>query len=163
MHRREHLKGLLGLAASGLSIGPTPAADPVVPPNGIGRRIRHVSYTDQGGRPDGVQIMVNRRHVYVGHMFSDGVTILDAADPRQLKPVGHSTERLSLSADGQTVFALCDNREIHSSRPGWPAKPKSKTQEPMVNASATIAAVAALSEIAAANSAMAPTNRPYNR
>ena len=32
--------------------------------------------------------MVNRRHVYVGHMFSDGVTILDAADPRRLKPVG---------------------------------------------------------------------------
>ena len=35
--------------------------------------------------------MVNRGHVYVGHMFSDGVTILDAADPRQLKPVGFFT------------------------------------------------------------------------
>ena len=53
-----------------------------IPANGIGRRIRHVSYSDQGGRPD-VQIMVNRRHVYVGHMFNDGVTILDAADPRR--------------------------------------------------------------------------------
>jgi hypothetical protein len=35
--------------------------------------------------------MVNRRHVYVGHMFNDGVTILDAADPRQLKSVGFYT------------------------------------------------------------------------
>ena len=60
-------------------------------PSGIGRRIRHLSYSDQGGRPDGVQVMVNRRHVYVGHMFSDGVTILDATDPRRLKPVGFFT------------------------------------------------------------------------
>ena len=35
--------------------------------------------------------MVNRKHVYVGHMFSDGVTILDATDPRKLKPVGFFT------------------------------------------------------------------------
>ena len=35
--------------------------------------------------------MLNRRHLYVGHMFSNGVTILDAADPRKLKPVGFFT------------------------------------------------------------------------
>src|SRR6188472_3087542 len=104
MTRREHMKGLLGLAAAsaGLcnvrAVGPIAQSSPVspdsrtaIPSNGIGRRIRHVSYSDQGGRPDGVQIMVNRRHVYVGHMFSDGVTILDAADPRRLKPVGFFT------------------------------------------------------------------------
>src|SRR6188508_1214675 len=101
MTRREHMKSLIGLATlsgmSGLSLGARPAAQirqaaqSPIPPNGIGRRIRHLSYSDQGGRPDGVQIMVNRRHVYVGHMFSDGVTILDAADPRQLKPVGFFT------------------------------------------------------------------------
>ena len=28
------------------------------------------------GRPDGVQVMYNRKHIYVGHMFSNGVTIL---------------------------------------------------------------------------------------
>jgi hypothetical protein len=39
----------------------------------------------------GVQVMVNRRHVYVGHMFSDGVTILEATDPSRLKPVGFFT------------------------------------------------------------------------
>jgi hypothetical protein len=92
MTRREHMSGLLGLATlSWLSPGARAAADAPVPPQGIGRRFRHLSYSDQGGRPDGVQIMVNRRHVYVGHMFSDGVTILDAADPRRLKPVGFFT------------------------------------------------------------------------
>jgi len=47
----------------------------VVPPEGIGQGIKHVSYSDIGGRPDSIQIMSNRKHLYVGHMFSDGVTI----------------------------------------------------------------------------------------
>ena len=85
MTRRHHLSGLLALGVTAA------IRDVPVPPPGIGRRIRHLSYSDQGGRPDGVQVMVNRRHVYVGHMFSDGVTILDAADPRRLKPVGFVT------------------------------------------------------------------------
>jgi hypothetical protein len=89
MTRRAHLKGLLGLAATAcLPSLPGMASGAGIPPQGIGRGIRHLSYSDQGGRPDGVQVMVNRGHVYVGHMFSDGVTILDAADPRRLKPVG---------------------------------------------------------------------------
>ena len=92
MTRRAHLTGLFGLATlTCFPPGSRAASDPPVPPQGIGRRIRHLSYSDQGGRPDGVQVMVNRRHVYVGHMFSDGVTILDAADPRRLKPVGFFT------------------------------------------------------------------------
>jgi hypothetical protein len=89
MTRRAQLKRLLGLAAmTCLPSGSRAASDDPIPPQGIGRNIRHLSYSDQGGRPDGVQVMVSRRHVYVGHMFSDGVTILDAADPRSLKPVG---------------------------------------------------------------------------
>src|SRR6266446_345185 len=101
MTRREHIKRLLGLAAAApIPLAVRPAGQTgqssqdsrtSIPPDGIGRRIRHVSYSDQGGRPDGVQIMVNRGHVYVGHMFNDGVTILDAADPRRLKPVGFFT------------------------------------------------------------------------
>jgi hypothetical protein len=83
--RRDHLLTLFGLAA-GAYLPQSP-----VPPSGIGRRIRHLSYSDIGGRPDSVQLMVNRRHIYAGHMFSNGVTILDAADPRRLKPVGFFT------------------------------------------------------------------------
>ena len=72
-----------------------------------------------GGRPDSVQVMLNRRHLYVGHMFSNGVTILDAADPRNLKPVGFFTagvntrthhlqvaEDLLLLANGANIIAM---------------------------------------------------------
>jgi hypothetical protein len=120
MTRREGMTGLLALAAGALApTGGRAASDPPIPPQGIGRRIRHLSYSDQGGRPDGVQVMVNRRHVYVGHMFSDGVTILDAADPRRLKPVGFFTagvntrthhlqvaEDLLLLANGANIVAM---------------------------------------------------------
>src|SRR5258706_8572781 len=91
MNRREHLKGIFGLAAAsglaGCNTTPTASSTDPIPPQGIGHRIRHVSYSDQGGRPDAVQVMVNRKHVYVGHMFSNGITVLDANDPRNLKPV----------------------------------------------------------------------------
>jgi hypothetical protein len=120
MARRAHLTGLLGLASLAcLPPGSRAASDAPVPPQGIGRRIRHLSYSDQGGRPDGVQVMVNRRHVYVGHMFSDGVTILDAAEPRGLKPVGFFTagvntrthhlqvaDDLLLLANGANIVAM---------------------------------------------------------
>ena len=89
MTRRAHVAGLFGLGAAAAL--PAAAAQAVIPPEGIGKRIKHLGYSDQGGRPDGVQVMVNRKHVYVGHMFSNGVTILDAADPRKLKPVGFFT------------------------------------------------------------------------
>ena len=120
INRRAHLTSLLGLTMlSCLPRGSRAASDPPIPPQGIGRRIRHLSYSDQGGRPDGVQVMVNRGHVYVGHMFSDGVTILDAADPRQLKPVGFFTagantrthhlqvaDDLMLLANGANIVAM---------------------------------------------------------
>jgi hypothetical protein len=109
--RREHLKRLMGVAAVGAypMVGaPTAnaASEPAIPQNGMGHRIRHLSYSDQGGRPDGVQVMYNRQHIYVGHMFSDGVTVLDARDPRNLKPVhfftagsGTRTHQLQTSGD----------------------------------------------------------------
>jgi hypothetical protein len=54
-------------------------------------RIGFLGHTDQGGKPDGVQVMVAAsgagRHAYVGHMFSDGITVIDVADPRAPKPV----------------------------------------------------------------------------
>ena len=120
MTRRTSLTGLLGLASLAcLPPRARAASDPPVPPQGTGRRIRHLSYSDQGGRPDGVQVMVNRGHVYVGHMFSDGVTILDAADPRELKPVGFFTagvntrthhlqvaDDLLLLANGANIVAM---------------------------------------------------------
>jgi hypothetical protein len=102
--RRNYLASLGGAAAAALVPRPLwsqpPSADRLselraaaaaaaadIPPEGIGNRIRHISYSDVGGRPDSVQTMTSRGHLYVGHMFSDGVTVLDARDPRNLRPV----------------------------------------------------------------------------
>jgi hypothetical protein len=135
--RRQHLTGLFALAAapafgeagsafaSRLRLDtPSQSAgrgsvDRPVPAAGIGNRIRHLSHSDIGGRPDSVQVMLNRRHLYVGHMFSNGVTILDASDPRRVRPVGFFTggdqtrthhlqvaEDLLLLANGANVVAM---------------------------------------------------------
>ena len=47
-----------------------------------------LGHTDQGGRPDGVQLMLHAGHAYIGHMFSDGITIVDVRDPRAPHAVG---------------------------------------------------------------------------
>src|SRR6187455_1756814 len=121
--RRRHLKTLLGAAAAPLLLGRQNGAggfaDAPIPPEGIGRGIRHLAYSDIGGRPDSVQIMMNRRHLYVGHMFSNGVTVLDAADPRRLTAVSFFTggdytrthhlqaaEDLLLVANGANIVAM---------------------------------------------------------
>lgn len=46
-----------------------------------------LGYSDQGGQPDGVQIMVNMGNAIIGHMFSDGFSVFDCRDPRDPKPV----------------------------------------------------------------------------
>jgi len=53
------------------------------------RNMRLIGYSDQGGRPDGVQIMVNKGHAFVGHMFSQGFSVIDVRDPRHPKPVAY--------------------------------------------------------------------------
>jgi hypothetical protein len=44
-----------------------------------------IGHSDQGGRPDGVQLMVNKGFAYVGHMFSKGFSVIDVRDPRNPK------------------------------------------------------------------------------
>jgi hypothetical protein len=53
------------------------------------RNMRLVGYCDQGGRPDGVQIMVHRGHAYIGHMFSKGFSIVDVRDPKNPRAVNY--------------------------------------------------------------------------
>jgi hypothetical protein len=117
--RRAHLGSLLGMAALAGAPFAARAEDQPIPPEGIGHRIKHLSYSDIGGHPDSVQVMSNRNHLYVGHMFSDGVTILDASDPRRLKPVNfftagqytrthhlQSSDNLLLVANGANIVAM---------------------------------------------------------
>ena len=53
------------------------------------RNMRLVGYCDQGGRPDGVQIMVHRGYAYVGHMFSKGFSVIDVRDPKNPRAVDY--------------------------------------------------------------------------
>lgn len=53
------------------------------------RNLRLIGHSDQGGRPDGVQLMVHRGFAYVGHMFSKGFSVIDVRDPRGPKPVNY--------------------------------------------------------------------------
>ncbi len=51
------------------------------------RNIKFISHSDQGGRGDGVQIMVHRGYAYIGHTFSNGITVMDVRDPKHPKVV----------------------------------------------------------------------------
>src|SRR5437763_1621914 len=51
------------------------------------RGIKFVGHSDMNGRGDGVQVMVHRGYAYVGHGFSNGITTLDARDPKNPKVV----------------------------------------------------------------------------
>ncbi len=119
LSRRAQLKSMLGMAAMVGMPDIARAEDPPIPPQGIGNRIKHIAYSDIGGRPDSIQIMSNRKHLYVGHMFSDGVTILDASDPRNPKPVNfftagqytrthhmQSSDDILLLANGANIVAM---------------------------------------------------------
>ena len=51
------------------------------------RNIKFLSHSDQGGRGDGVQVMVNKGHAYIGHGFSNGITVIDVRDAKNPKTV----------------------------------------------------------------------------
>jgi len=53
------------------------------------RNMRIIGHSDQGGRPDGVQIMVHRGFAYVGHMFSKGFSVIDVRDAKNPRAVNY--------------------------------------------------------------------------
>ena len=53
------------------------------------RNMRIVGHTDQGGRPDGVQVMVHRGFAFVGHMFSKGFSVIDVRDAKNPRAVNY--------------------------------------------------------------------------
>jgi len=62
---------------------------PVVMNPDYAHHMRLIGHSDQGGRPDGVQLMVHRGFAYVGHMFSKGFSVVDVRDPRNPKAVAY--------------------------------------------------------------------------
>jgi hypothetical protein len=87
---------------------------------GITRKnIRFVGRSDQGGRPDGTQVMLANGHAFVGHMFSDGFSVIDVRDPSAPKTVAfvanppntrshhiQTHENILLAVQGANVWAL---------------------------------------------------------
>jgi hypothetical protein len=53
------------------------------------RNMRIIGHCDQGGRPDGVQIMVHRGYAFIGHMFSKGFSVIDVRDPAHPRAVNY--------------------------------------------------------------------------
>ena len=75
------------------------------------RNMRLLGYSDQGGRPDGVQIMVERGFAYVGHMFSKGFSVIDVRDPRAPKPANYvaappGTWNIHLQVHGDLLLVI---------------------------------------------------------
>ena len=49
--------------------------------------IKFLARDDQGGRLDGVQVIVHKGYAYIGHMFADGFSVVDVRDPAKPKTV----------------------------------------------------------------------------
>ncbi len=75
------------------------------------RKMKLIGYSDQGGRPDGVQLMVNKGFAITGHMFSKGFSIIDVRDPRDPKPVNYvpappNTWNIHLQTHGDLLLVI---------------------------------------------------------
>jgi hypothetical protein len=82
-----------------------------LPKPDFARNMRIIGYSDQGGRPDGVQIMVERGFAYVGHMFSKGFSVVDVRDPRDPKPANYiaapaGTWNIHLQVHGDLLLVI---------------------------------------------------------
>jgi len=53
----------------------------------LARGFEPLGTSDQGGRPDGMQLQWYAGHVFVGHVFSGGFSVIDARDPRAMRAV----------------------------------------------------------------------------
>ena len=55
------------------------------PPGAWGHNMAYLGHSDQGGHPNGCQIMVSRGHAYIGQ--DNGVAVIDVRDPRAPRAV----------------------------------------------------------------------------
>jgi hypothetical protein len=106
------------------------------------RNMRLIGYSDQDGRPDGLQIMVNHGYAYIGHMFSKGFSILDVRDPCNPRPVRYmaapdNTWNIHLQAHQDLLLVIhakdlfsqpdfADERNYYKGSAGFHAEAESK-------------------------------------
>src|SRR5215472_3825918 len=72
--------------------------------------LRQLGYSDQGGRPHGIQIMVRNEHAYIGQARYGGFTIVNVANPRDPRPAAFvptapNTFNIHLVGMEQCLFA----------------------------------------------------------
>ena len=75
------------------------------------RNIKFISHCDQGGRGDGVQVMVHRGYAFIGHGYSNGITVIDVRDPKHPKAVNFlpcppNTRALHLQIHNDLLLAV---------------------------------------------------------
>ena len=75
------------------------------------KNMKLIGHSDQGGRPDGVQLMINKGFAFIGHMFSKGFSVIDVRDPRDPKPVNYipaapNTWNIHLQSHGDLLLVI---------------------------------------------------------
>jgi hypothetical protein len=75
------------------------------------KNMKLIGHSDQGGRPDGVQLMVNKGFAFTGHMFSKGFSVIDVRDPRNSKPAAYvpapaNTWNIHLQTHGDLLLVI---------------------------------------------------------
>ena len=83
------------------------------------RNMRLIGHTDQGGRPDGVQLMVDG-FAHVGHMFSKGFSVIGARDRRNPMPVTYVAAHHAI-LHGDTAYAAYSGRKYLLCPAPWSA------------------------------------------
>ena len=86
------------------------------------RNMRILGHSDQGGRADGIQIMVSGGYAYVGHVFNNGFSVMDVRDPKNPKfvrhvpqPEGTWSQHLQTHGDILIVNNMCDMLKVETS------------------------------------------------
>jgi hypothetical protein len=82
-----------------------------LPKPDFAKNMKLIGYSDQGGRPDGVQLMVNKGYAFTGHMFSKGFSVIDVRDPRNPRPVKYmpapaNTWNIHLQTHGDLLLVI---------------------------------------------------------
>ena len=75
------------------------------------RAMRLIGHSDQGGRGDGLQVMVHRGFAYVAHPWSGGFTVVDVRDPKRpgetwFVPAPPNTWTIHLQAHGDLLLVV---------------------------------------------------------
>lgn len=86
------------------------------------KNISIIGHSDQGGRADGIQIMVSGGYAYVGHVFNNGFSIIDVRDPKNPRfvkhipqPEGTWSQHVQTFGDILIVNNMCDMLKVETS------------------------------------------------